>query len=254
MSGLRKMLLAPHISGCVLLLGILALSALACTASATPTTAPAAPTQPPPPTVDEAAPAAPPEVQSETAPETIVDMNIVGFWRTKIVTKQVIIFEFQEGGQTIWHYRYNNGQKNDNPGRYSLVGDRLTVDIDGPQELTVKIEGDTLILTGSDGNILTFQKVASPDDLGSTASTNFSQDIVNRWQDTIAQEWLDFKADGTVSITSSGSSTSGTYTLATNYLDMKLDNQTSPSSFRVEIDGNILTLYAEDGSFVDYVK
>ena len=254
MSSLRKMFLAPHIIGCVLLLGILALSALACTASATPTAAPAAPTQPPPPAVDEAAPAAESEVQSDTAPETVVDMNIVGFWRTKIVTKQVIIFEFQEGGQTIWHYRYNNGQKNDNTGGYSLVGDRLTVDIDGPQELTVKMDGDTLILTGSDGKILTLQRVASPDDLGSTASTNISQDIVNRWQDTIAQEWLDFKADGTVSITSSGSSTSGTYTLATNYLDMKLNDQTSPSSFRVEIDGGVLTLYAGDGSFVDYVK
>ena len=254
MSGLRNMLSAPCFAGCVLLLGILALSALACTASATPTAAPPAPTQPPPPAVEEAVPAAPSEVQSDTAPETAVDMNIVGFWRTKIVTKQVLIFEFQEGGQMIWHYHLNNGQQKDVAGTYSLEGNLLSLNIDNPQNLTLQLEGDMLTLTGLDGSPLTLQRVASIDDPGLTASTNIPQDIINRWQDTAVQEWLEFKTDGTVSITSNENNISGTYMIAGNSLEIKLENQEASSTFTVEIDGNVLTLTAQDGSFTDYVK
>ena len=111
-----------------------------------------------------------------------------------------------------------------------------------------------LTLTGLDGSPLTLQRVASIDDPGLTASTNIPQDIINRWQDTAVQEWLEFKTDGTVSITSNENNISGTYMIAGNSLEIKLENQEASSTFTVEIDGNVLTLTAQDGSFTDYVK
>jgi hypothetical protein len=254
MSDQKNALSAPPFFIIAILLSILALSALACTFSATPTPAPVVPTDPPPPAAEQEASPAPAEVQPETAPEPADGMNIVGFWRTKIVTKQVLIFEYQEAGQMIWHYHLNNGQQKDVAGTYSLAGNLLSVNIDNPQDLTLQIDGDMLTLTGPDGSPITLQRIANVDDPGPTASTNISQDIVNRWQDTAVQEWLDFKTDGTVSITSNETNNSGTYTITDNSLEIKLDNQESASTFRVEIDGNVLTLYAQDGAFTDYVK
>ena len=254
MSGLKKIFSTPHLIGWVFLLSVLGLSALACSVSGTPTEMPVVPTQPPPPTVDEVDSPPPAEIAPETAPEAAVVMNVVGFWRAKIVAKQVIVFEFQEGGQTIWHYHLFNGDRSETAGTYSLEGDILTVVMGEPQDLTVQMEGDILTLTGSDGNALVLHRVTNLDDPGPTASTNFSQDIVNRWQDSAVQEWIEFKADGAVSITSDGNAISGTYTVTGNSMEMKLASQDKSSTYRVEIDGDVLTLYAEDGSFIDYVK
>ena len=254
MSDLKKTFTAARFIMVAFILVILALSSLACSLSGTPTAVPVIPAQSPPPAADEAAPAPPVEVQPETAPEAVPDTNIVGFWRTKIVTKQVLILEFQENGQAIWHYRLNNGDKEDVVGAYSFEGASLMINIDNPQELTFQLEGDNLTLTGLDGKSLNLLRVANLDDLGPTASTNIPEDLVSRWQDTAVQEWLEFKSDGTLSITSNEDSIPGTYTLTDNNLEIKLENQQSSSTFRVEIDGNVLTLFAQDGSFVDYVK
>lgn len=255
MSGFDKKLSSSPFIVCALLLGVLTLSALACNVGATPTEAPVIPTEPPPPAVDEAAPAPPAEAAPESAAEVPGEgMSIVGFWRAKIVSTQVIVFEFQEGGQTVWHYHLFNGDKSEATGTYSLAGNVLTVVIDEPQDLTMQVDGDQLTLTGSDGNALVLHRVANLDDPGPTASTNISQDIVNRWQDSAVQDWIEFKADGAVSITTSSGSVAGNYTINGSSLEMKLANQDKSSTYRVEIDGNVLTLYAQDGSFVDYVK
>lgn len=246
---------APRVIKVVSILGVLILGSLACAIPGVTAEPTISPTQTPLPTATQETPTPQAEVQPETAPETAVVPNIVGFWRTKDVTKQVIVFNFQENGQTIWHYRLNNGQKKDVTGTYSLEGNLLTVSVDEQtQILTMQLDGTVLTLTGSDGISQAFQKVANLDDPGLTASTNIAQDIVNRWQDRAVQEWLDFKADGTLTITSNESEISGTYTITGSNLEIKLENQTSPSIFGVEIDGNVLTLSAQDGSFIDYVN
>jgi len=262
MSALKQISRSPIFIICAFVLGVLMFGLPACesTPTAEPTTAaPSAATEAAPPAAaPTTAPAeeqgAPAETQVEEAPAVALDQAIIGFWRTKVVGKQVIVFEFMDGGKTIWHYAYNNGQKKDNEGIYSISGDILSVDVGGPQELTAKLEGDTLTLTGANDVVLTLKRANGVNVPSPTASTNIAQDIVGRWQDPATQEWMEFKADGSVAITSSTNDLSGTYTVSGFSLEMKLSDQGQSSIFTVEIDGNVLTLYVQDGTFTDYVK
>lgn len=255
MSGLRNSISLSPVIMPFLLLGMMALSALACSITGgTPTEAAPEPTQVSQPTQVQEEVATHAVEQPEATPTADLSTEITGFWKTKIVSKQVIIFEFQSGGHTVWHYQYNNGQKKDNNGTYSVQGDKIVVNFGEPQELTAQLDGEKLTLTGPDGKPLEMHRISSVDDPGPNASKNIAQDIINRWQDMAVQEWIEFKADGTVAITSSGNDLSGTYSVSGNNLLMKLNNQEKSSAFRVEIDGNMLTLFAEDGSFTDYVK
>jgi hypothetical protein len=192
--------------------------------------------------------------QAQVEPTKPPQVSLTGFWRSKVTSKEVLVFEFQEGGKTIWHYRYNNGQKRDDSGSYTVTADKLSVDVTSPQELSFKLDGSTLTLTGADGKPMIFQKVDGVDKLPATASQDIKKDIVAKWTDPATQETMEFTADGKVTIVQQQNTLNGTYTLSGSKLDMKLADQEKVSSFTVEIDGGVLTLYAADGSFTDYVK
>jgi len=255
MSGIKKAFSLPHFVIPLVIICTLVLTVLACSITTTPTEAPLAPTMLVPATlVPEAITTQPAVPPAESAPSVNLGADIIGFWRSKVVSKEVMVFEFQGNGLTVWHYRYNNGEVKDKNGTFTVQDNKVVVNFGEPQELTALLEGAKLTLTGPDGKPLDFQRVTSLDDPGPSASKNVSQDIINRWQDSAVGEWIEFKADGKVTIQTTGGDLNGTYSISGNRMEMKLDNQEKSSSFTVEIDSNVLTLIAEDGSFTDYVR
>ena len=247
------------------LIGILAMSSFACNAGAGSPTSAVPPTvavaetveptdEPGPPAEPTQAVEEPQPTQEAPAEEENFAQSLIGFWRAKILGKEVIIFEFQDGGKTTWHYRYNNGQTREISGTYSVEGNTIKVDVGGEQVLTAEFAGDTLTLTGEDNKSLSFRKIESLNSPSPTASTNIAQDIVAKWHDEAADEWIEFRADSTLTVTAKDNNLAGTYTVDGSTLTINLENQESPSTFKVEIDGNVMTLTAADGSFIDYVK
>ena len=260
----RKITRSPVFILLVSIIFILSFGALACQGTSPEPTVPLPPpadtaAAPPPtaaPAAEEEQQAAPAEAQpeDEAAPETALDQEVVGFWRAKITGKQVIVFEFQDGGGMIWHYRYNNGEVRNLTGTYTVSGSEISVDVGGEQTLVAQLDGGTLTLTGPDDKPLVMQRVAGVDSPSPTASTDIAADIIGRWQDQAAQEWIEFKPGASVVITSGSNTISGSYSVSGSTLAMKLDNQDESSTFLVEIDGSILTLIAQDGSFTDYIQ
>jgi hypothetical protein len=193
-------------------------------------------------------------VTAEATASVSLEQGMIGFWKTKVVGKEVIVFEFKEGGKMTWHYTYASGMKKDSEGTYTLKGTTLTTDIGSGQELTAKLEGGQLTLTGPDQTALILQKIDTLDGTSPTASKDISADIVARWQDVKTQEWIEFKTDGSLTVTSKDNELAGSYKINGNQLELTLKKQAQASTFTVEIDNNVLTLIAKDGSFVDYTK
>jgi hypothetical protein len=248
----------PYIAQIVLVIAVLVAGILACNKPvATQEVPPIPATQIPSTSMPPAVPTveSPPQPTAAQAQGAPLENSLPGFWRTKIVGKEVIVFEFQDGGKVTWNYHYNNGLKKTSEGSYTISGSTLTVDMGTPQDLQASLEGDVLTLTGPDGKVLVLQKVAGLDTLSPSASQNIAQDIIARWQDAKTQEWLEFKADGTVVITSGSNTITGTYKVTANQVEMKMNNQgQQPSTLNAEIDGSVLTLIAQDGTFIDYTK
>ena len=132
----------------LIVIGILILSSLACLSTPEPAPEPGEPVDAEEPAVaeevspvdavEEPASDQPVVEEQPAAEESEADIN--GFWRTKIIGKQIMVFEFQDGGVTTWHYHYSNGMKKELDGTYSLSGNTLTIDVD--KLLTYVIQKD----------------------------------------------------------------------------------------------------------------
>lgn len=238
---------------------VLVISSMACAAPFTAPEVQEAPTSPA--EIPPAEPVPDPtQVQEAEAPaptvETVsLDQGILGFWRTKVPGKEIMVFEFKEGGKTTWNYHYSNGQTRNTEGTYSIKDNVITVDMGSPQDLNATLAGDQLTITGPDNTPMIFRKVQAADSPSPGASTNVPQDIIGKWQDPKTQEWIEFKGDGSVSITNGSQSVAGTYTITNTQLEMKLNDQgQQPSTFTVEIEGDTLAMIGADGSFVDYSR
>jgi hypothetical protein len=240
-------------------ISVLVISSIACAApfaASEVQEAPAAPVEmPPAETVPTATQAQEAEAPAPVVETVSLDQGILGFWRTKVPGKEIMVFEFIEGGKTIWNYHYSNGQTRNTEGTYSIKDNIITVDMGSPQDLNAALAGDQLTITGPDNTPMIFRKVQSADSPSPDASTNVSQDIIGKWQDPKTQEWIEFKGDGSVSITNGSNTVAGTYTVTNTQLEMKLNDQAQqPSTFTVEIEGDTLAMIGADGSFVDYSR